>query len=55
MRTIVSLLVAATLLACARPAAAEPARYRLDPEHLTIAFLVRHIGYADVLGKFLRA
>jgi polyisoprenoid-binding protein YceI len=36
-------------------AAAEPARYELDPEHLTIAFLVEHIGYAKVLGQFLTA
>ena len=31
---------------------AEPARYTLDPEHTTIAFLVAHIGYAKVLGVF---
>lgn len=31
---------------------AEPARYELDPEHLTIAFLVEHIGYAKTLGTF---
>jgi polyisoprenoid-binding protein YceI len=36
-------------------AAAEPARYELDPEHLTIAFMVEHIGYAKVLGQFLTA
>ena len=42
-------------IVCAQPAAAEPARYRLDPEHLSIGFLVRHIGYADVLGQFLEA
>ena len=35
--------------------AAEPARYELDPEHLTIAFLVEHIGYAKVLGQFVEA
>lgn len=34
-------------------ARAQPARYELDPEHLTIAFLVEHIGYAKTLGKFL--
>jgi polyisoprenoid-binding protein YceI len=42
-------------LACAAAAHAEPARYELDPEHLTIAFLVEHIGYAKALGKFLTA
>ena len=34
-------------------AQAEPARYELDPEHVAIAFLVDHIGYAKTLGKFL--
>lgn len=31
---------------------AQPATYRLDPEHTTVAFLVTHIGYAKVLGHF---
>lgn len=34
---------------------AEPARFELDPEHLTIAFLVEHIGYAKTLGVFRKA
>jgi polyisoprenoid-binding protein YceI len=45
-------------LGCAGVAAAAnaaPARYELDPEHLTIAFLVEHIGYARTLGQFLTA
>ena len=49
------LLCLTTVLASSQPALAAPARYRLDPEHLSIAFLVRHIGYADVLGQFLEA
>ena len=36
----------------AGPAAAEPARYEIDPEHAVIAFLVEHIGFARVLGSF---
>jgi polyisoprenoid-binding protein YceI len=50
-------LFAALLLMCAAavPARAEPARYELDPEHLTVAFLVDHIGYAKVLGMFRAA
>ena len=50
-------LFAALLLLCAAalPARAEPARYELDPEHLTVAFLVEHIGYAKVLGMFRAA
>ena len=48
-------LTALTLLALGSRASAEPARYELDPEHLTIAFLVAHIGYAKMLGQFLTA
>lgn len=36
-------------------AKADPASYTLDPAHLTVAFLVRHLGYADTLGQFLQA
>ena len=49
-------LCASFLLALAAVSArAEPARYELDPEHLTAAFLVDHIGYAKVLGLFRAA
>jgi polyisoprenoid-binding protein YceI len=34
---------------------AEPVRYDLDPEHLSIGFLVDHIGYKKVLGMFRKA
>jgi len=34
---------------------AQAARYELDPEHTTVAFLVDHIGYAKVLGMFRAA
>lgn len=34
---------------------AEPQRYRLDPEHLVVAFKSRHLGISDVLGQFLKA
>ncbi|WP_119165850.1 YceI family protein [Algihabitans albus] len=49
-------LIAAAVLALGLPASlaqAEPARYVLDPEHVAVAFLVEHIGYAKTLGKFL--
>lgn len=48
-------LFAAVVVAAAGAAAAEPARYELDPAHTTIAFLVEHVGYAKTLGQFLRA
>jgi polyisoprenoid-binding protein YceI len=50
-------LVAFALLALVgtgATAVAEPYRYRIDPEHLSIGFSASHIGYADVLGLFLR-
>lgn len=31
---------------------ADPARYRIDPEHFSIAFMVEHVGYAQVIGQF---
>lgn len=34
---------------------AAPARYQLDPEHITMGFLVEHLGYAKVLGMFRAA
>jgi polyisoprenoid-binding protein YceI len=43
---------AALVLGMAASVAAEPVRYELDPEHLTIAFLVEHLGYAKTLGAF---
>lgn len=45
----------AALLAAPSPAAAQAARYELDPDHLSIGFLVDHIGYAKVLGMFRSA
>ena len=38
----------------AHAALAQPgsARYEIDPEHVTVAFLVEHVGYAKVLGTF---
>lgn len=39
----------------ATPALAQAARYEIDPEHLTVAFLVDHIGYAKTLGMFRTA
>jgi polyisoprenoid-binding protein YceI len=36
-------------------AQAQAARYELDPDHTTVAFLVDHIGYAKILGMFRSA
>lgn len=43
-----SFLIATTPIA----AAAEMASYELDPDHTTVFFTVKHIGYANTLGIF---
>ncbi|HXH02375.1 MAG TPA: YceI family protein [Candidatus Competibacteraceae bacterium] len=43
------------LLLTTLPVRAEPQRYRLDPEHTSIGFLVFHIGYERVLGLFRKS
>jgi polyisoprenoid-binding protein YceI len=55
MTTIARCWPALAMAAFAGHAMAEPARYELDPDHLTIAFLVEHIGYAKTLGTFRAA
>ena len=59
MKALAARLPYALIVSChmanALPARAEATRYELDPEHLTIAFLVDHIGYAKVLGMFRAA
>lgn len=48
-------LMFATLSLAAPSAQAAPEVYKLDPRHMSIAFLVHHIGYYDVAGQFLKA
>jgi polyisoprenoid-binding protein YceI len=43
------------LFLASNPALAEPVEYRIDPDHLSIGFLVDHIGYAATLGMFRKA
>lgn len=45
-------IVTAALAALPLAAAAEPARYELDPAHTTVYFTVDHVGYAETLGIF---
>lgn len=51
MRQIVGMMIMG-LTAVTGQAFAEPARFELDPDHTTIAFLVDHVGYAATLGLF---
>ena len=48
------LLAAGALLVAAGQAWAEPRSYTIDPDHFSIGFQVDHIGYADVIGMFLK-
>ena len=48
-------LLAACLALAALPGAAQSARYEIDPDHLSLGFLVTHLGYAKVLGQFRTA
>ncbi|MCW7540200.1 YceI family protein [Aquabacterium sp. A7-Y] len=49
------LVLLAVLLQAAGPVQAQAARYEIDPEHLSVGFLVHHISYAKVLGMFRAA
>ena len=48
-------LATATLLFATVAAQAQAARYEIDPNHLSIGFLVEHLGYAKVQGMFRTA
>ena len=52
LRSCLLALAGLVLLPAAAPARAEPARYLLDPEHVSVGFLVEHVGYAKTLGMF---
>lgn len=48
-------LLAALALSWAAPVAhAEAMRYRIDPTHFSIGFLIDHAGYEKLLGQFLK-
>ncbi len=57
-RQRLSRMLAATALAGVLGVAAawaEPRSYTIDPDHFAIGFQVDHIGYADIIGMFLKA
>jgi polyisoprenoid-binding protein YceI len=49
-RTDRALAAVACILALAAPAAAEPARYALDPVHTRVLFAIDHAGFSRALG-----
>jgi len=52
IKLIVFLVASLVYLASTMGAFSQERRYVLDPEHLTVAFMVSHIGFADTLGIF---
>jgi len=52
---IARLSLAVLVLCAARSGGAEPRLYEIDPQHLTLGFLVEHVGFARVLGRFPEA
>lgn len=55
LRAALAAIVASVAIAAPAVATAQPARFEIDPDHLSIGFLVDHIGYAKVLGMFRTA
>jgi polyisoprenoid-binding protein YceI len=54
-RCLQAALAGLVALSMVAPAAAQPARFEIDPEHLSIGFLVHHLSYARILGMFRAA
>ncbi len=50
--TLAPAALGATLLCGAVGAHADADLYRLDPEHTSVGFLIEHVGFAKVLGRF---
>lgn len=48
-------ICAVSLSLAASPATAGPERYELDPDHTSIGFMSMHIGYAKIIGMFLKS
>lgn len=55
VRLSTRLLVFAAIIFGAGTAQAAPEKYTIDPEHFSVGFLVKHVGYENVLGMFLEA
>ncbi|MWJ27095.1 hypothetical protein GPM19_02560 [Halomonas sp. ZH2S] len=48
-------LLAASIAFSAPSVQAAPETFAIDPEHFSVGFLAKHVGYAKVLGMFLKA
>ena len=45
-------LFAATAVGSVVPAFAAPVSYKIDPAHTAVAFIVNHVGFSNVIGRF---
>lgn len=54
-RRFLQAVLAVALAGAGHACFAAEERFEIDPEHLSIGFLVRHLGYADTLGFFQKA
>lgn len=43
-------LVSAALFTA--PVSAAPVSYQIDPQHLSVAFIVNHLGFSNLIGRF---
>lgn len=43
---------AGSLIPMSAPAFAAPVSYKIDPAHTAVAFIVNHIGFSNVIGRF---
>ncbi len=56
LRVFAGVLLLGVLVMLTQSAAwGKPVKYEIDPDHLSIGFLVDHIGYAKTLGMFRKA
>ncbi len=47
-----TLFAAALLASVAGTAQAAPIAYKLDPSHMSVAFIIDHLGFAKLIGRF---
>ena len=45
-------LFAIAVAGSAAPAFAAPVNYKIDPAHTAVSFIVNHIGFSNVIGRF---
>ncbi len=47
-----TLFAAALLASVAGTVQAAPVAYKLDPSHMSVAFIINHLGFANLIGRF---